>query len=174
MPDPRILFVCHGNVARSPAAELLARARFGGLGWEFGSCGIGALVGEGVTETVAAELRGRGVDPSPHRARQAERGLLQDATLVLTMERYQRAWILDEWPDLAGRTLVLGQAVRLREQAARRVDPLAHLELHQGRAVADDDVADPFRRGPAAARTAVAEIERALDRLLPWLGPARA
>lgn len=172
-PAPRIMFVCHGNVARSPAAELIARARYGGLGWRFASCGIGALVGEGVADTVAAELQDRGVDPLAHRARQVSRGLLQDSVLVLAMAGYQRSWIVDEWPELAPRTLVLKQAVRLREQAARRVDPVAHLTLSNTASGPEDDVADPFRRGPAAAVTAVDDIERGLERLLPWLGPAK-
>lgn len=169
-PSPRIVFVCHGNVARSPAAELIARARHGGLGWQFASCGIGALVGQGVADTVAAELQGRGVDPSAHRARQASRELLHGSALVLVMAGYQRAWIVDEWPGLAARTLVLKQAVRLQEQAARRVDPVAHLMLSNRAGAPEDDVADPFRRGPAAALAAVEEIEAALERLLPWLG----
>ena len=172
-PAPRIMFVCHGNVARSPAAELMARERYGGLGWQFASCGIGALVGQSVADTVAAELLERGVDPSPHRARQVSREMLHDSALVLTMAGYQRSWIVDEWPELAPRTLVLKQAVRLQEHAARRVDPVAHLTLSNRGSSPEDDVADPFRRGPAAALTAVDDIERALDRLLPWLGPAR-
>lgn len=50
----RVLFVCQGNIARSAAAEAMARASCPtASGLEFSSAGTGAVVGHGVAREVA-------------------------------------------------------------------------------------------------------------------------
>ena len=56
-----MLFVCQGNVARSPAAQLLAARRLAaasaaGAGIETASAGTGALVGAGIAPEIGTEL----------------------------------------------------------------------------------------------------------------------
>ncbi|MCA0290277.1 MAG: hypothetical protein LCH82_01215 [Actinobacteria bacterium] len=40
-----VLFVCTANISRSPYAELVARARYGGRGIRFASAGVPGTVG---------------------------------------------------------------------------------------------------------------------------------
>ncbi|MDO4919661.1 hypothetical protein [Kocuria sp.] len=168
---PHLLFVCHGNVARSPAAEVIARSRLSPRSdWSVSSAGIGALTGRPIAEDVARALAEHGHDPSGHAARQVDREVLAPADLVLCMAREQRAWLLDEFPRDARKILVFGRAHRLSGRAPRHVAGLEHLLLAQEPATADDDVPDPYRRGLAAARETVARLEHGVAEVVGLLG----
>jgi protein-tyrosine phosphatase len=83
-----VLFVCAGNICRSPMAEALfreiARSRPVLAGLEIGSAGTIALDGNGATaDAIAAALEVFGLDLSPHRARNVQD---LDADLLLTMD----------------------------------------------------------------------------------------
>ena len=172
---PHLLFVCHGNVARSPAAEVVARARLGAdSDWTVASAGVGALVGRPVADDVAHALSEHGLDARGHAARQVDAAALAGADLVLCMERAQREWLVDESPRDARRALVFGQARRLAATAPRHVAGLEHLLLDRQPAAADDDVPDPYRRGLAPARETVALLRDGLEEILALLVPGRA
>lgn len=170
----RVLFVCQGNIARSAAAEALARASCpAASGLEFSSAGTGAVVGHGVAREVAEELSGRGVEAPGHRARQLDHQILQDADLVLAMQEGHRRWILEEWPRAVSRTFLLRHAARLLPQAPEGsqgpAGPAGWLRAEGGRSVPQDEIEDPFRKGPEAAAVAVERIQEALEALLPRL-----
>jgi protein-tyrosine-phosphatase len=67
----KILFVCAGNICRSPFAEALARrlATERGLDVEFESAGEIALDGDRCPRDAVAAARRHGIDLSTHRAR---------------------------------------------------------------------------------------------------------
>jgi protein-tyrosine phosphatase len=67
----KVLFVCAGNICRSPFAEALARqlAAERGLDVEFASAGEIAYEGDRCPGDAVAAAREHGVDLSPHRAR---------------------------------------------------------------------------------------------------------
>jgi protein-tyrosine phosphatase len=70
---PGVLFVCLGNICRSPTAEYVARVEFGKLGLRIpvASRGLGAWhAGQGADPRAVAAAREHGYDLSPHRARQ--------------------------------------------------------------------------------------------------------
>ncbi len=72
---PSLLFVCLGNICRSPAADGIARslAAERGLDWRIDSAGTGAWhIGKTPDERMMAAAASRGIDLSPLRARQAE------------------------------------------------------------------------------------------------------
>lgn len=168
---PQLLFVCHGNVARSAAAEVITRRMMSpSSGWTVASAGVGALVGQPVADTVAASLQLRGYDPSGHKGRQVHACMLKDADIVVCMESAHRRWLVDEAPTTARRIFVFGQLERIARLAPRRVDGLAHAMLHQAPAKSQDDVADPFRLGPQAAEKAVTRLETGLAVIGPLLG----
>ncbi len=96
MPEPfRILFVCTGNICRSPMAEGIARSRTVALdpadkaGLRVASAGIAALSGDPATFEATLAMRRRGIDIGAHRARQLTSAILQESDLLLTMERMQ-------------------------------------------------------------------------------------
>lgn len=86
----RVLFVCLGNICRSPLVEIVARAqaRRSGLDVEFASCGTGGWhVGNGADKRMRAAAKAAGYDLEQHRARQFRASDLEDYSLVLAMDR---------------------------------------------------------------------------------------
>jgi protein-tyrosine-phosphatase len=83
----KVLFVCAGNICRSPFAEGLARrlAAERGLDVEFASAGEIALDGDRCTRDAVDAAREHGVDLSSHRARRltAERSSAVDKVVPL-------------------------------------------------------------------------------------------
>ena len=72
---PSLLFVCLGNICRSPAADGIARALAAerGLNWRIDSAGTGAWhIGKMPDARMMSAAAARGIDLSPLRARQAE------------------------------------------------------------------------------------------------------
>ncbi|MBF4457391.1 MULTISPECIES: arsenate reductase/protein-tyrosine-phosphatase family protein [unclassified Pseudoclavibacter] len=167
---PSLLFVCHANIARSAAAEFLARAQLGPESdWQVSSAGVRALVGEDIDPTISAAVRDRGVEPTPHVARQVDVSMLKDADLVLAFEGAHRSWMLSESPKAVRNTFTIRSAARLLETIPRRAAPLpflAHVKTPPG---GDLDFADPYGRGPAVAKQAVAEIDALLATILPGI-----
>lgn len=101
MPEPfRILFVCTGNICRSPMAEGFARSRLEALdlsasmGVEVGSAGIAGFDGDRATVEAVLAMRDRGIDITGHRARSVTPALLEASDLVMTMEELQRRRVL--------------------------------------------------------------------------------
>jgi protein-tyrosine phosphatase len=69
----KVLFVCVGNICRSPMAAALLAHRFsvrGGGAASVESAGVAALVGRPADSLAVDLLRERGIDLSAHRARQ--------------------------------------------------------------------------------------------------------
>lgn len=89
----RILFVCHGNICRSPMAEYAFRnlVRKAGLENDF-ACASAATsteeIGNGVYPPVARLLHEAGIDCSQHRARQMTRADYGRYDYVVAMDRY--------------------------------------------------------------------------------------
>jgi protein-tyrosine-phosphatase len=95
----RILFVCTGNICRSPMAVGLARAAIerdypemsGNL--SFSSAGVAALDGNAPTREAVEVMMERGIDISDHRAIRVTRNIVEASDLVLTMEEAQKRLI---------------------------------------------------------------------------------
>jgi len=104
-----VLFVCTGNICRSPlAASLLERAlKSHGLEVEVTSAGTGAWDGAPASEGAYLVGLERGLDLSGHRARLLTRELVEEADLILTMARHHRARV-DELGG-EGKVFVLGE-----------------------------------------------------------------
>lgn len=134
-----VLFVCTGNICRSPlAASLLERAlKEHGLEVTVTSAGTGAWDGAPASEGAYLVGLERGLDLSGHRARLLSRELVEQADLILTMARHHRARV-DELGG-EGRVHVLG------EYAGREGD--------------DVEVSDPFGGDLEVYRDTCVELE---------------
>jgi protein-tyrosine phosphatase len=179
MPDVpfTVLYVCTGNLCRSPMAELLFR------GWAHpdadvvvSSAGMRAVVGHGIDHSSAAALTALGIDPDQHRARQFEPWMAADADLVLTAGREQRDEVMTELPSTFRRTFTMKEFVRLVHDE-RLDDPaalVAHAAASRGQAglvpVEDDDVRDPYRGAVKHAKTIAEEITETVYATLDALG----
>jgi protein-tyrosine-phosphatase len=132
-----VLFVCTGNICRSPlAASLLERAlQERDLEVTVTSAGTGAWDGAPASEGAYLVGLERGLDLSGHRARLLTRELVEQADLILTMARHHRARV-DELGG-EGRVFVLGE--------------------YAGRG--DDEVSDPFGGDLGVYRDTCQELE---------------
>ncbi|MHB8896523.1 MAG: arsenate reductase/protein-tyrosine-phosphatase family protein [Candidatus Geothermincolia bacterium] len=87
-----ILFVCLGNLCRSPMAEGIARDELereypGSTSLiRFSSAGVAAIDGEPATREAVRAMRERGIDISRHRARRVTTSMVESSGLVLVME----------------------------------------------------------------------------------------
>lgn len=78
----RLVFVCHGNVCRSPYASARARA----LGARAISLGIEAVDGAGANEDAARNALSRGVDLKDHRSTRLNSSLILPGDLIVVFE----------------------------------------------------------------------------------------
>ena len=85
-----VLFLCTGNICRSPIAEGILRHRLAGKeidSIDVLSAGTFALTGRPAAELAVEIAAGRGVDISLHRSRHVTKQILATADLVIGMER---------------------------------------------------------------------------------------
>ncbi len=167
-----LVFVCTGNICRSPTAERLTRAfaeQHGLARLTATSAGTRAVVGYGMEPTAAEVLRRMGGNPKDFRARQLSPALVDDADLVLTMTTRHRDKVLTENPRALRRTFTLLEAARLLAipvAAETVVHRLAQARGQQMRGERLDDIADPIGREYATFKDISAQVAEALRPLL--------
>jgi protein-tyrosine phosphatase len=186
-----VLFVCTGNICRSPAAERLFRARLVPANdVSVSSAGVQGLVGEPMDEPSAQALRELGGDPNGHIARRLTDRMIIESGLILTATLDQRDTIIRTVPIAMRRTFALREYARLAQSVpdlnvplGRHARPNTSEELAgqvgavarqrgttHGRTDVADDVIDPFRRSPEVARSAARTSSAAVDLVLSSLG----
>ncbi len=167
----RVLFVCTGNICRSPTAERLAAAyaHEGGFDLTASSAGTQGLTGHAMDPTAAMVLTQLGGDPDGFVARRLTPKIAADADLVLTMTSAHRDAVLALAPRQMRRTFTLLEASGL----ATASDAHSIAALADARAVhrVDTlDIGDPYRREPSEYELAgelIAEALPAVLRLTP-------
>jgi protein-tyrosine-phosphatase len=146
-----ILFVCTGNVCRSPMAAGLLQQRLAKEGldtrYEVASAGVWALDDHPASENAVAVMAERGIDISQHIAHTITAQDVSAATLILVMSREHEDMLRNTWPQYAWKVH------RLSEMAGKR-----------------KDIADPYR-GPIeeyreCADTIGDNIDRGFERIL--------
>lgn len=146
----RILFVCLGNICRSPTAEGVLRQRVRAAGLEerirIDSAGTGDWhVGKAPDARTCRVARRRGYDLDALRARQVCREDFSRFDLILAMDRSN-----------------LRDLQVLRPQGA-----VAELDLYLRRyALEEDEVPDPYYGGEEGFERVLDLLERAGDELL--------
>ncbi|HVV30409.1 MAG TPA: low molecular weight phosphatase family protein [Mycobacteriales bacterium] len=190
-PAFSILFVCTGNICRSPSAELLARhvvdgalpaeqaervrvASAGTLGW----------TDSPIEPLAAVALKSYGVDPSGFRGAELTASLVREADLILGAEREHRAMAVTMAPAAAARSFTLRQFARLCTAVRPETLPTGDVAV-RGRALVaaaaaqrgliaavapeDDDIPDPFGAKQPAFTTCLSDIAECLRRPLALL-----
>jgi protein-tyrosine phosphatase len=158
--DPfRVVFVCTGNICRSPMAEVVFRwfADQSGLGERVVSASAGTgdwHVGERADGRTLDALAGRGYDGSRHRARQFTQADFDRHDLIVALDRSHER-ILAGWSRTPADT-----------------DKLALLLSFDPAAGGNLDVPDPYYAGPAMFDEVLGMIESASRALFRQLEPA--
>ncbi len=109
MPD--IIFVCTGNICRSPMAEGILRHRWSEAGIEdrtVSSMGVQGLDESQATELARQVCQEHGVDISEHLSRSIIGEELQTADLILCMEPGHVSFINTFYPWHSDRIALLG------------------------------------------------------------------
>lgn len=138
-----ILFICIGNICRSPMAEGLLKQRLPEKAVY--SAGINALIGAPADRSSVQVMWENGIDISAHRARSLGAWMVSGADLILTMDQDQKRFIELRYPESRGKLFRIGE--------------FAHY-----------DVPDPFRQDLAAFRESHHLIVQGVDDLVARIG----
>jgi protein-tyrosine phosphatase len=158
----RVLFVCMGNICRSPTAEgvfrRLVQERAPKFGIEIDSAGTHDYhVGDPPDRRAIAAAARRGIDLTGLRARAVERSDFERFDLVIAMDRLNREILLEQSPP----------------QFQRRI----RLFMEFAPAAGIEDVPDPYYGGPIGFEQVLDLVEEAsaglLDELLRDSSPPR-
>ena len=104
----KVLFICTGNVCRSPMAEGLLRSMADGRAHiEVASAGLGAGRGQPPSLHAIDALRAEGIDISGIRSQPVSADLLEDADFIFTMTRDHLDMLLLLYPEMAPKARLL-------------------------------------------------------------------
>ena len=157
-----VLFVCTGNICRSPTAEALARrelARHPGVPLEVSSAGSHALEGNPAASRSMLAASTRGASLERHFARELTRRRVRSAGLILCMAAEHRPFVLSYDRSAANRTFLLATFARVAAQwdwLAGSPAELVALVAEHAQELDGDDIDDPLGH-PAEAYAACAE-----------------
>ncbi|MGY1769933.1 arsenate reductase/protein-tyrosine-phosphatase family protein [Blastococcus sp. SYSU D00813] len=179
----RLLFVCTGNLCRSPVAERLMFARAARslaespelARVEVVSAGVHAEAGTRMDPHSARALQALGGDPADFASQRLTAELARSADLVLTMTREHRQAALGLNPRGLRRTFTLAEAADLVQLAdlsglslmpidARTPELGLRLDAARSRRQTgrSDDIADPVGQRAAVHADVAGTIDRAL------------
>ena len=155
-----ILFVCSGNICRSPLAEALLRHKVSRLppsstsssptsNIQVKSAGTAASGGHPMSFAMEIILQEQSID-SAHQSQRLNEELLTWADLILTMTRPQKILLISQIPDSAPKLFTLNEYVGNTGQP---------------------DIEDPYGTDLESYRQCATQIETACDRLLTKLHP---
>jgi protein-tyrosine-phosphatase len=161
----RVLFVCTGNICRSPMAAGLFRfhlERAGCDGIEIASAGTWADAGNPATDPAQAVVAPRGVDLSAHRSRPLTAEELAGADLVVAMTSVHLREVAQMAPEAAGKVLLL-KALPEMAAGSRGLDGLLAAPRPPARRALDVD--DPIGLPITAYERCAAELEAGVEAL---------
>jgi protein-tyrosine phosphatase len=182
--DFTVLFVCTGNICRSPLGERLLESRLdGSVPIRVTSAGTAAVVGMGIDAPSARALRDLGVVGDGHVAQQLTAGHITEAGLILTAESVHRSTILRVDPLAFRKTFTMREFGRLgaasppltepptTERLRSRVAEVAGQRgLVDAPAAGEDEIPDPFGAPFEMARLTATNISVAVDAVVAALG----
>ena len=112
----KVLFVCHGNICRSPMAEFVMKDMAAKAGvahrFQIDSCAASREeIGSGVYPPARRELQKHNVPCGNHRARQITRKDLEYYDRIYYLDSRNRSYLMRMFPDFHGFTPFLDRDV---------------------------------------------------------------
>lgn len=144
-PRKKLLFLCSGNICRSPLAAELARRKLPGYGIH--SAGLNAKNGTGCPAHLLSVARSLDINLSGFRPTAVSQRDVDEAELVLVMDSGNYKDLAREFPEAMGRVTTLGL---FAPQASVRI-------------------ADPFLLNEEETRVVSRQIQASIDGLASWL-----
>ncbi|HZD68223.1 MAG TPA: hypothetical protein VFA45_04650 [Actinomycetes bacterium] len=151
-----VLFVCTGNLCRSPTAEAFAvreLRRHPGAPLRFTSAGTHAVEGNRAAIRSVAAAEARGASLERHHARELTRRRVRAADLILCMAVDHQPYVLAFDRPAARRTFLLASFTRAISQwawLARSPAELVGMAGEHVRELPGDDIEDPLGHPPVA------------------------
>lgn len=104
---PRILFICQGNICRSPYAECYLKS-ISGNNLEVASAGLSTRPGLKANESAIQEAKKRGLNLESHLTKVATREMIQNFDIIFCMEPTQALKITRSLTNQEKPALLLG------------------------------------------------------------------
>ncbi|HEY2497892.1 MAG TPA: ATP-grasp domain-containing protein [Candidatus Angelobacter sp.] len=145
----KIVFVCYGNICRSPLAAKLAEQSLTGVAIE--SAGFHEQAGRSSPEKIVRIGNALGVKLAGHRSMRVTRDSLLQADLVVAMDLENLRCIQQEFPEILDRTTLLGLF---------KTPPIF-------------SIADPYLIDEAAAKEICQQVHAGVKGLAAWIANIR-
>lgn len=148
-----ILFVCHGNIMRSPAAAAMFHQQVGTRhAPRVRSAGVDAVEGRPADPRAVKEALNFGVSLTSHRAQPLTSDLVGNADLIVVMDLLNEAHLLARYPTAAHKVVLLGA-------------------FTGGRALSDLIIPDPYSGDAETIQRCFSQVAQAVRALHSALGP---
>lgn len=144
---PKLLFLCQGNICRSPVAERFAARLLSG--WSVTSAGFHGEEHRPCPEHISVLAAEWGINLNDHRSRRVTAEDLQKADLILVMDTENFRKVRAKFPWVLNRTTLLGFF-------GTKPDP---------------NVCDPYSLSLNETRSVFRHLESSVERLASWLSP---
>lgn len=152
-----ILFVCTGNICRSPMAATLLKAKIAAMGdtdkYQVESAGTWGVNGQPASQNAQLVMQQRGLSVDGHVARTVSREIIDHADLILVMTQSHRDALNAEFSGIRRKMHLMSELFGL-----------------------EYDISDPYGRSLEAYEICATDlsdmIDRGYDRIKVWLDNA--
>jgi protein-tyrosine phosphatase len=149
---PSVLFVCTGNLHRSPMAEYFFKSLIiDTSNWQISSAGTYTRKGMRTNAEVLSVLKSYGIDASAHRTQVVTRRKIHNHNLVLCLAHNHKEALRAEFPDLKERIYLLSEMAGKTESV-------------------DDPIGGPLVEYEATAKEIIGYLSQGLERIKELAG----